>query len=54
MGENVVPNPIKKLPQAGQEPVEAVESERIRPDAPYDTRISQRRKDIPLKNLPQF
>jgi hypothetical protein len=54
MLENMVPKPIKKLPQAGQEPVEAVESEHIRPDAPHDTRILQGRKDIPLKNLPHF
>jgi hypothetical protein len=44
-----MPNPIKKLPQAGQEPVEAVESRRIRPDAPYDTRIIHLGKDIPRK-----
>jgi hypothetical protein len=47
-----LPGPIKKLPQAGQEPVEAVESGRIGPDTTYDTRRRQPRKDIMRKNRP--
>jgi hypothetical protein len=35
------PQPIKKLPQAGQEPVEAVESRRIGPDALHSTGKTQ-------------
>jgi hypothetical protein len=41
---------IKKLPQAGQEPVEAVESERSGPDTPHDTRTGADGKDIAQKN----
>jgi hypothetical protein len=36
----------KKLPQVGQEPVEAVESRPISPDGLYNTRKSLGRKDI--------
>lgn len=38
--------PIKKLPQVGQEPVEAVESRHISPDGVHNTRIFAQSKDI--------
>jgi hypothetical protein len=40
---------IKKLPQVGQEPVEAVESRPISPDGLYITRNRKERKDISEK-----
>src|ERR1043165_8095011 len=43
--------PTKKLPQVGQEPVEAVESRRSSPDAPMIIEYSTRSKDILLKIL---
>jgi hypothetical protein len=40
---------IKKLPQVGQEPVEAVESEHISPDGPMIIDCYTASKDIPAK-----
>jgi hypothetical protein len=42
---------IKKLPQVGQEPVEAVESRPISPDGLYNTRNGLERKDISEKAI---
>jgi hypothetical protein len=44
----------KKLPQAGQEPVEAVESERSGPDTGYHTRFAGLGKDIMQKICHNF
>jgi hypothetical protein len=44
----------KKLPQAGQEPVEAVESERSGPDTGHDTRFAEPGKDIMQKICHNF
>jgi hypothetical protein len=44
----------KKLPQAGQEPVEAVESGRSGPDTGHDTRSMRGGKDIMQKNCHNF
>jgi hypothetical protein len=40
---------IKKLPQVGQEPVEAVESGHIGPDGPSIIDLGIKSKDIPIK-----
>jgi hypothetical protein len=42
-------NPIKKLPQVGQEPVEAVESRHSSPDRPMIINPNVLSKDIPAK-----
>jgi hypothetical protein len=41
--------PIKKLPQVGQEPVEAVESRHSSPDGPMIIDWHTGSKDIPVK-----
>ncbi len=49
-----MPNPVlarKKLPQVGQEPVEAVESRHIGPDRPIIIDFDRESKDIPVKIL---
>jgi hypothetical protein len=45
---------IKKLPQAGQEPVEAVESGHSNPDACYANRKNRGGKDIMREKLRYF